>query len=216
MPRLRDVVQELVLEHLSAATGRRFATIADAAVFLSGDGYLTFREKAARMLPSHLFGVFQEAIRAEGLLDPAAGEFVTGEEGRGDPDVYWRLVRPDSPSDVGSIHADYWFWDLLGFDFPADMQRVKVWLPLLQDDDNPSLMVLPGSHLRDFRYTSFVNHLGHRKPQYADEDISDRMIPAPVRTGQAVIFNDRLLHGGRSTGVLRISLEFTLACRPRD
>jgi hypothetical protein len=42
------------------------------------------------------------------------------------------------------------------------------------------------------------------------------MIPAPVRTGQAVIFNDRLLHGGRSTGVLRISLEFTLACRPRD
>lgn len=214
-PDLRKVVQELVLEHLSDAAGKSLPTIGAAAAYLSGEGYPNFREKAARMLPAYLFGALQQALQEEGFLDPLAGEFVTGEEGRGEPDVYWRVVRPDSPSDVGSIHADKWFWDLLGFDFPADMQRVKVWLPLLQDDDNPSLMVLPGSHLRDFRYTSFVNHLGHRKPQYADEDITDRLIPAPVRTGQAVVFNDRLLHGGRSTGVLRISLEFTLACRPR-
>jgi hypothetical protein len=213
---LRRVVQDLFLEHLSSAAGQSFPTLSAARDYLSGEGYPAFREKSARILPPRLFGAFQQALVDGAFLDPAAGEFVTGEEGRGDPDVYWRLVRPDSPSDVGSVHADYWFWDLLGFDFPADMQRVKVWLPLLQDDENPSLMVLPGSHLRDFRYTSFVNHLGHRKPQYADEDITDRMIPAPVRTGQAVIFNDRLLHGGRSTGVLRISLEFTLACRPRD
>lgn len=211
---LRRVVQDLVLDHLSSAAGRSLPTLAAAGDYLSSEGYPVFREKAARMLPSRLFGAFHQALVAGGFLDPAAGEFVTGEEGRGEPDVYWRVVRPDSPSDVGSIHADKWFWDLLGFDFPAGMERVKVWLPLLQDDDNPSLMVAPGSHLRDFRYTSFVNHLGHLKPQYADEDLTDRLIPAPVRTGQAVVFNDRLLHGGRSTGALRISLEFTLACRP--
>ncbi|MCE2986524.1 MAG: phytanoyl-CoA dioxygenase family protein [Phenylobacterium sp.] len=216
VPALQRVAETLVLSHLQAVAQRRFPTLTVATDFLSGEGYPAFREKSARMLPAEDFGRLHRTLLEEGFLDPAAGEFVTGEEGRGDPDVYWRLVRPDSPSDVGSIHADYWFWDLLGFDFPSGMQRVKIWLPLLQDDDNPSLMVLPGSHLRDFRYTSFVNHLGHRKPQYADEDITDRMIPAPVRTGQAVIFNDRLLHGGRSTGVLRISLEFTLACRPRD
>ena len=42
-------------------------------------------------------------------------------------EVYWRLVRPNQPSDVGPLHADKWF--LTYGDGPAPppgMQRVKV------------------------------------------------------------------------------------------
>ncbi|MCA6299343.1 MAG: phytanoyl-CoA dioxygenase family protein [Phenylobacterium sp.] len=215
-PALLAVVTRVFLRHLSDSTGLEFTSVLQAAAYLQDEGYPSFREKPARLLPEPLVSEVLEALEAEGLLEPSSGEYLTGEEGRGFADIYWRVVRPDSPSDVGSIHADDWFWEILGHPRPENFQRVKLWIPILQDDDNPSLLVLPGSHLRAYRFTSVVNSQGQKKPVYADEDISDRLTAAPVRTGQAVLFNYKLLHGGRSTGALRISMEFTLACRPRD
>ena len=196
-PELLVAVTKAVLTHISDTTGLVFTSVREAAEYLQAEGHPVFREKPARLLSEPLVSEILQVLEAQGFLDTQSGEYVTGEEGRGIPDIYWRVVRPDSPSDVGSIHADDWF-------------------PILQDDENPSLLILPGSHLRAYRFTSVVNSQGQSKPVYADEDISDRLVAAPVRTGQAVVFNYKLLHGGRSTGALRISLEFTLACRPRD
>lgn len=215
-PELLEAVTKVFLRRLSDVTGLQFASVLQAAAYLEEEGYPIFREKPARLLPEPLVSGVLEALEAEGFLETSLGEYVTGEDGRGFPDIYWRVVRPNSPSDVGSIHADDWFWEILGHPRPENFQRVKLWIPILQDDDNPSLLVLPGSHLRAYRYTSVLNSQGQKKPVYADEDISDRLVAAPVRTGQAVLFNYNLLHGGRTTGALRISLELTLACRPRD
>ena len=215
-PELLVAVAKAVLTHISDTTGLVFTSVREAAEYLQAEGHPVFREKPARLLSEPLVSEILQVLEAQGFLDTQSGEYVTGEEGRGIPDIYWRVVRPDSPSDVGSIHADDWFWEILGHPRPETFHRVKVWIPILQDDENPSLLILPGSHLRAYRFTSVVNSQGQSKPVYADEDISDRLVAAPVRTGQAVVFNYKLLHGGRSTGALRISLEFTLACRPQD
>ena len=37
---------------------------------------------------------------------------VSDENNIGHGEIYWRIVRPKSPKDVGSVHADKWFWDI--------------------------------------------------------------------------------------------------------
>ena len=73
-------------------------------------------------------------------------------------------------------------------------------------------MIIPGSHLKTHFYGSKADESGKLKPTYIETENLEELIAAPVKVGSAVVFNDELLHGGRSTNSLRISIEFTLAC----
>lgn len=68
--------------------------------------------KVARILPrSSVEKVW--ALNFMKLLEDEVGAFqISDEEGLGSEDMYWRLVRQDSLSDVGPLHADEWFWAL--------------------------------------------------------------------------------------------------------
>ena len=37
---------------------------------------------------------------------------ISDENNIGHGEIYWRIVRPKSPKDIGSVHADKWFWDI--------------------------------------------------------------------------------------------------------
>jgi hypothetical protein len=149
-------------------------------------------------------------------LEAELGPFViSDEEGLGREEIYWRLVRPMQSADTGPLHADRWFWDLGHGQTPQGCQRLKVWVGVICEPGRSGLRLVPGSHLRDWRYHGELRE-GFMKP-VIDEDV-EALAPVLVETrpGQAVVFHDKLLHGGAmSRGQLtRVSFEFTMFVRP--
>jgi len=139
------------------------------------------------------------------------GDFTIGdEEGLGRENIYWRLVRPDSYSDVGPLHADKWFWDLGHGITPDNMQRVKVWLAIHCESGISGFRLVPGSHRKEYPYRGELRD-GIVKPIIclADHHLDIRMFDS--KSGDAIVFNDRLLHGGAVGGSRsRVSIEFTM------
>jgi hypothetical protein len=207
------IASNSILAHIGETIDREFDVLNSAAEFIIDHHFLEFKDKPARILSKPLAKRFMESLENYDYLDSKTGDFVTDEERLGYENIYWRLVRKNSLSDVGPIHADRWFWELGENLFPNTHVRVKVWMPLIQDDQNPSLIVLPESHKKDFTYDFKVDSLGKKKPIFHDDAVSEAMVTAPVKVGEAIVFNDSLLHGGKVTDTYRVSLEFTIAKR---
>jgi len=201
----------IVLQHISLRLKKDFSHLHEAARHIIENCFRDFMDKPARILPEQLAGQMLEALETAGFLNKSNSEFITDEENLGYPNLYWRIVRANQSSDVGPVHADQWFWELGDARIPDTHERSKTWLPLLQDDLSPSLLILPGSQKIDYQYDFRIDKFGKKKPTFHKENVSKSMIPAPVSVGEAIIFHDRLLHGGRSTGSLRVSMEWTLA-----
>lgn len=215
-PELQARVVSIVLKHINSIFDVSFCgSLEAAAEYCATDGFARIKEKTNRLLPLHLAAEFRCALAQSGFLSSldSTREFITDEEGLGYENVYWRLVRPNHPNDVGPVHADYWFWELGHGSLSSSFARVKTWMPLLQSDEEPGLIVSPGSHLANFEFDSRVDLDGKRKPIPRSPDLWKICSPAPVRCGEAIVFHDRLLHGGRATSKVRLSLEWTTAYR---
>lgn len=180
--------------------------------------------KEHRCLPLHSCArirnlPFLQTIRAE------MGEFTisdvfygqTHEPGR--EEIYWRLVRPNAPRDVGGMHADKWFHDVMGMDnlaFPPGSETVKIWIPIFSQPGRNGLMIVPDSHRRQYRYHGEPG-AGGMKP-IIDEDVStlgaELMHTEP---GNMLIFNEGVLHGGAVNlgSESRVSVEITLVFAQR-
>ncbi|MCS6812185.1 MAG: phytanoyl-CoA dioxygenase family protein [Cyanobacteria bacterium] len=170
----------------------------------------TLWHKRTRILPASAVSL----IRSTSLFKQLEAEFgnfdLSDEEGNGRESIYWRLVRPHQPTDVGPIHADKWFWDLNGWAMPPETQRVKVWIAIVCEPGLGGLRIAPGSHRQDVPYHGVIRH-GIPKPQI---DLSEDELPLELfqsQPGDAIVFHDRLLHGGSVTSgtLTRVSLEFT-------
>lgn len=110
----------------------------------------------------------------------------------GREEIYWRLVRPDAPSDVGSMPADKWFHSFMTADdraFPLGATTVKIWIPIYSVPGKNGPLIVPKSHLREWRYRG-VPGRGGMKPQI-DEDV-DTLGAQLVLTdpGNLLIFNE--------------------------
>jgi hypothetical protein len=133
---------------------------------------------------------------------------------QGRQEIYWRLVRPEAASDVGPIHADKWFHNVLGSGhgmFAAGIITVKVWIPIYCEAGKSGLILFPDSHKRDFRY-EYVEKEGFKKPVILEDidDLGGTLVPTDP--GTLLIFNERLLHGGAVNrgDFTRVSSEITL------
>jgi hypothetical protein len=136
----------------------------------------------------------------------------THEAGR--EEIYWRLVRPNAKTDVGTIHADKWFHDVMGMDdqaFPPGSVTVKIWIPIFSQPGRNGLMIVPNSHLKEWRYHG-VPGAGGMKP-VIDEDVAtigaELMLTEP---GNMLLFNEGTLHGGAVNlgDQTRVSVEITM------
>jgi ectoine hydroxylase-related dioxygenase (phytanoyl-CoA dioxygenase family) len=133
-------------------------------------------------------------------------------EGR--EEVYWRIVRPGVIGDVGPIHADKWFHNVLGSGygmFPPGITTVKIWIPIYCESGRSGLIVVPNSHKRDWRY-EYVEKNGFKKPAILEDvdNLGGELVPTDP--GTLLIFNERLLHGGAVNRgeMTRVSIEITL------
>jgi len=155
-----------------------------------------------------------EQIRATSLfrhIDSAFGPVeISDEENMGRESISIRLVRPGMDSDVGSLHADHWFWPLYGFALPPGRQRVKVWVALCCEPGKAGLLLSPDSHAREWKYDT-VSRGGMLKPLLdpSEKPVLELFHSEP---GAGVAFNYHLLHGGAVTRgeTTRVSMEFTL------
>lgn len=140
------------------------------------------------------------------------GDFqISDEEGLGYGNLYWRLVRPLAKSDIGPLHADKWFWDLGHGRMPnGDFERVKLWIAIFCESGHSGFRYVPGSHLKDFRYQSEFRD-GINKPLIDAPETEIKTEIFVSKPGDAILFNDRLVHGGALGGSkTRVSIECTL------
>ena len=202
------------LRPLASQTGLGFdALLAD---IIHGPSFDAVRSKNFRMFRSEAVKAWLDDPFCRSLTDEDSSIYVSDEENIGHPNIYWRLVRPGSATDVGPVHADHWFWDLGHGSIPPDHRRVKMWMPLRQDPDHVGLSIGPGTHRMDFEYGKVFKD-GKYKPVFERGPVDHLLIPAPVKVGQAVVFHDRLLHGGEvSPSQLRLSMELTWVMRDDD
>lgn len=139
-----------------------------------------------------------------GLLGIAAEESIYEQE------IYWRLVRPSEPTDVGPMHADSWFWALGHGSMPEGFFRVKLWIGLYCEPGKNGFRFVPGSHKKRWPYKG-IERDGLLKPQISLRDDDLDWIPFMGIPGQGILFHDDLLHGGLVGGEFtRVSVECTL------
>jgi hypothetical protein len=158
-------------------------------------------------------------IKSLDFMSVLAKEFgrfeISGESGFEKEEIYWRLVRPREKEDVGPVHADQWFWNLGNGATPAGVQRVKVWIAVMTEAGRNGLKIVPGSHRHEWQWHGEFRD-GIMKPVF-DQDPETIGLELPEFTpGQAIVFNDRLLHVGavNSGDKTRVSIEFTLFTHP--
>jgi len=167
--------------------------------------------KAARILPREAAAEIRAMVFMDALAEAFGPFVISDEDGVGWQEIYWRLVRPNEPGDMGPLHADCWFWNLGHGTTPVDAERVKVWMALVTEPGRSGLRVVPGSHRRDWRYHGELRH-GMLKPQIDEDEETLGAELVHTEPGDAVVFHDKLLHGGApNRGTLtRVSLEFTM------
>jgi hypothetical protein len=131
---------------------------------------------------------------------------------------YCRIVRPNTPSDVGYAHrdCDFWLHDVTPLPKQYEKKgRLKIWIPLFGCTTENSLHVIPGSHLHEVP-VSYVKRSGNLKPKVNDtymQQNKSRWFSPISKDGQFIVFHDRLVHWGPEnidSPLVRISAECTL------
>ena len=108
--------------------------------------------KSARILSADSVREIRRTSLMKRLVDEY-GEFeISDEDDFGWEEMYWRLVRPHEPTDVGPLHADCWFWELGKMKTPANTERVKVWIAIVCERGRNDLHVVPQSHQCDWKW----------------------------------------------------------------
>ena len=167
--------------------------------------------KQERILPKTAVNIIR-ALPFFTKLESFYGPFlISDEENVGWEEIYWRLVRPNESNDVGPLHADAWFWALGHGNTPPNTKRIKVWAAIYCEIGRNGLKLVPGSHNKEWRFHGEYRD-GFSKPQIdeKEEDLNVQLVH--TRPGDAIVFNDKLLHGGavnRGENT-RVSIEFTM------
>lgn len=144
-------------------------------------------------------------------LEAQLGEVtVSGEDGVEPQEIYWRLVRPNSPNDVGPLHADEWFWRIGNWYTPEGYRRLKIWISLFSEKGKNGFKYVPGSHKKEWDFGQ-AEKSGLIKPVIREDENSLNAIFFESNPGDAIVFHDKLLHGGSIGGEkTRVSMEWTM------
>ena len=163
--------------------------------------------KRERILPPKYINSIKKCNIFKQLLNFFPESFISNEEKIYSEEIYWRIVRPDVPSDIGSLHADSWFWPP---STKKGVNRIKVWIPIFTETGKNGFVFVPDSQKESFSYR-LENTESNRIKPILIQDLSHRLEKYLGRDGNAIVFHDNLIHGGFSGGSsTRISLEFTL------
>lgn len=133
---------------------------------------------------------FFELVRKELGYFTLSDVCYDGQIEKGREEVYFRVVRPNEPADVGPMHRDIEHHAKFDGLHTPNEKTIKCWIPIETEPGINGLMVVRNSH------------------------IGDAPLPVllPLEPGNMVLFNDRVMHGGALNEGKRnrISIEITL------
>jgi hypothetical protein len=120
------------------------------------------------------------------------------------PEIYFRLVRPQKECDIGTIHADSWYHDLAQLNYPKG-KTYKIWISIISEPNKNGLIFYPNSKNFSTDYIYSNNNF------IINEAIKTEKIMPAISPGQAIIFNDTVLHQGSINygNFTRCSIEIT-------
>ena len=130
---------------------------------------------------------------------------------KGKEEIYWRIVRPKVTTDIGPLHADRWFHEILDMNSKVLGEKsltIKIWIPIYSEIMKNGLLIVPNSNLKTWKYTSkLLNNVP--KPVFLDKV---EPILVPTDPGNMIIFSENTLHGGafNNGNTTRISCEITM------
>ena len=168
--------------------------------------------KKERILSIMDLSQFHETKIFSNIKDLIGPYEISDEENLGYSNIYWRIVRPNKPQDVGPVHRDEWFWELnKHYKIEKYKERIKVWIPVVVEKGESGLMIEEYSHTRDDIQWCGETRDGIKKPVILTDKSELNLQLVDTSEGDAIIFHDKILHAGKlNTGRLtRVSLEFT-------
>jgi hypothetical protein len=135
--------------------------------------------------------------------------------------INWRLVRPGDSTDIGPIHADYWFDAVLaGWQNERGPDvKLKIWIPIFLEEGTTGFAYVPGSHLRDYPFRRVHVGDGNFKPDLQESDLDRPLQTLLTPPGTAVMFNYNLVHRGANSSRAtrtRVSTELAINLPRRD
>lgn len=137
-------------------------------------------------------------------LDPIKGLIPT-------PEVYFRIVRPNTGGNPTAGHIDFWYDDLYNLDMRV-RPRLKVWISLFTEPGKNGLLVKAKKSSKNYSYKTFQTPFGPRPSLIDPPDISTYDFPH-INPGDGVIFDcESVLHlGAPNKGQMaRVSVEISL------
>ena len=108
--------------------------------------------KTNRILPDNVVTYIRKTQLLQSLQDYFGNFIISNEEELYAEEIYWRIVRPHQPDDMGPLHADKWFWDLGHGKMPLGYKRVKIWIALYCEPGMNGLRVVPHSQKKNWPY----------------------------------------------------------------
>lgn len=167
--------------------------------------------KSARLFSEKDVEIFKSTIFYSSLVTIFPELKITNEDNERPEEIYWRLVRPNIPTDIGPLHADEWFWDLEGNEIPSGTRRIKLWFSIINEPAKNGFRLINGSQKKKFSYQGELRN-GKIKPvNCIDLELDKDLEIINTQPGDCIIFHDSLIHGGAAGGsATRVSFEFTI------
>lgn len=169
--------------------------------------------KLQRVLPQSFYEYFIKTNFFKEIKSTYKNPIITDEEGLGYGNIYWRIVRPNEGKDIGSLHQDSWFWEIdKDQELPLyNFKRIKTWISVNTEPGKNGLIVIPDSQKEEAEWSTIEKH-GRTKPMLLEEEKFEKRKKLLITDkNTAVLFHDKLIHGGsiNKGEETRVSLEFT-------
>jgi hypothetical protein len=202
-------IRSIIKGHIELALNREVDSIQNYHM-LGNNAHALMRPKSSRILSADATAEVMSMESFETLKSTLPG-YVVGPvvDERGvtaRPEVYFRLVRPDSPNDTGLPHLDHWFHRKAGLPY-AIGTTYKVWISIVSEPGLNGLCFFPQASTQRL-YEIFRNE----SEDCTDfSQVSGNPIMPYVAPGEGFFFRDDVIHGGipnRGTHT-RCSVEIT-------
>jgi phytanoyl-CoA dioxygenase PhyH len=139
----------------------------------------------------------------------------------GRPRMYWRLVRPGDGTDLGPIHADYWFHAVLDNyrEERGPNVKLKIWIPIYLEEGTTGFAFVPESHFQKYPFRRVHVGNGNFKPDLSESELDRPLQTLATPPGTAVMFNYNLVHRGANSSRAirtRVSMELVVNLPRRE
>src|SRR5262245_20036250 len=117
LTQIRELIDRQFLQRIEELAPQHLAAFADAGIqryHLHSHliDHASAWRRRDRLFASDGIEFLLQSSMLRRLADAFGPIEITNEISHAEPEIVWRLVRPDAEGDIGPLHVDSWFWDI--------------------------------------------------------------------------------------------------------